>query len=107
MFNESEKENIKRIRDYYGLPNQILKTCEELSELSTALLHYYNKNGGEIAKLTVVEEITDVYVMLEQIKDFFVDDATFHSMVEHKTNRELNRIKEYKTCETENMLQSC
>lgn len=38
MFNESEKEKISSIRDYYGLPNQILKTCEELSELSTALL---------------------------------------------------------------------
>lgn len=45
MFNKSEKEKISSIRDYYGLPNQILKTCEELSELSTALLHYYNKNG--------------------------------------------------------------
>lgn len=105
MFNESEKENIKRIRDYYGLPNQILKTCEELSELSTALLHYYNKNGGEIAKLTVVEEITDVYVMLEQIKDFFASDTLFHNLVEYKTNRELKRIKEYETCETENMSQ--
>lgn len=105
MFNESEKENIKRIRDYYGLPNQILKTCEELSELSTALLHYYNKNGGEIAKLAVTEEITDVYVMLEQIKDFFASDTLFHNLVEYKTIRELNRIKEYETCKTENMSQ--
>lgn len=98
MFNESEKEKIISIRDYYGLPNQILKTCEELSELSTALLHYYNKDGGTIAKSAVVEEITDVYVMLEQIKEFFVDDATFHNMVEYKTTRELKRIKEYETC---------
>lgn len=105
MFNENEIENIKRIRNYYGLPNQILKTCEELSELNTALLHYYNKNGGEIAKLAVVEEITDVYVMLEQIKDFFASDTLFHNLVEYKANRELNRIKEYETCETENMSQ--
>lgn len=105
MFNENEKENIKRIRDYYGLPNQILKTCEELSELSTALLHYYNKNGGTIARSAVMEEITDVYVMLEQIKEFFADDDTFHNLVEYKTIRELNRIKEYETCKTENMSQ--
>lgn len=105
MFNENEKEKINSIRDYYGLPNQILKTCEELSELNTALLHYHNKNGGEIAKLAVVEEITDVYVMLEQIKDFFIGDATFHNMVEYKANREMKRIKEYGTCETENMSQ--
>lgn len=105
MFNENEIEKISSIRDYYGLPNQILKTCEELSELSTALLHYYNKNGGEIAKLTVVEEITDVYVMLEQIKDFFASDTLFHNLVEYKTIRELKRIKEYETCKTENMSQ--
>lgn len=106
MFNKSEKEKINSIRDYYGLPNQILKTCEELSELSTALLHYYNKDGGEIAKLAVTEEITDVYVMLEQIKDFFASDTLFHNLVEYKTIRELNRIKEYDTCKTENISQN-
>ena len=105
MFNENEKEKINSILNYYGLPNQILKTCEELSELNTALLHYYNKDGGEIAKIAVVEEITDVYVMLEQIKDFFMNDTLFHSMVEYKANREMKRIKEYETCETENMSQ--
>ena len=98
MFNECEKEKINTIRDYYGLPNQILKTCEELSELSTALLHYYNKDSGTIAKSAVVEEITDVYVMLEQIKGFFADDDTFHDMVQYKANRELKRIKENETC---------
>ena len=73
-----------------GGKTQIIKTCEEMSELQTALLHYCN---GKDSVSHVTEEIADVLVMIEQLKIIFnVSDKDVEEIMEYKILREKARI---------------
>lgn len=56
---------IEIIFEYFGLNNQMLKTVEELSELQQELMKYIWKKGN---RESIIEEIADVELMIEQIK---------------------------------------
>ena len=64
MFENKQKKMISRILAHHGFKNQLIKTVEELSELTTAIVQYYNKGPGESRLRGVQEEIADVYIML-------------------------------------------
>lgn len=75
----------------YGELPQKLKCCEELSELSAAIMHHINKGGHEEE---IMDELADVYIMLEQLKhmDLF-DIEDLEEKIEFKLDRQLARIK--------------
>ena len=54
----------------WGVRNQILKTIEELGELSTALARYLIYKD-ESYEWDVVDEIADCYILLDQLKVLF------------------------------------
>ena len=69
----------------------MVKTCEELSELETALLKCYNKGPGEGRIEAVQEEIADVYIMLEQIRKQFMSREELDNWLDYKITREAER----------------
>lgn len=93
MFTKKQKQLLNSILKKHGFRNQIVKTCEELSELETALLKCYNKGPGESRLRGVQEEIADVYIMLEQIRKQFMGDCELKELIEYKLERECSRIE--------------
>ena len=71
----------------------MVKTCEELSELQSALLQCYNKCPGEGRIKAVQEEIADVYIMLEQIRKQFMSKDELDDWINYKITREAERGK--------------
>ena len=86
---------IKKIVDYYGDKHQILKAVEELTELSSALIHYLD-GCGDIDNIH--EEMADVSVMLEELEYImsWKDDAEsiVSGIRRQKIERQLRRIEE-------------
>jgi len=54
----------------WGAKNQILKTIEELGELSTALARYLMYKD-ETYEYDVINEIADCYILLDQLRVIF------------------------------------
>ena len=75
----------------HGFRNQMVKTCEELSELQSALLQCYNKGPGDGRIEAVQEEIADVYIMLEQIRKQFMSKDELDDWINYKITREAER----------------
>ena len=63
---------MERAIETYGKESQILKTIEEMSELTKALLKYSFEDTG-IYWAAVREEMADVFVMLSQMELIFGD----------------------------------
>ena len=93
MFNDRQKKMINKILEHHGFENQLFKTVEELSELTTAIVQYYNKGPGESRLMGVQEEIADVYIMLEQVRKQFMSQCELAELIEHKLERECSRIE--------------
>ena len=99
-----EYERIKKIRAialYYGVGNQIIKTCEELGELLTALSRYMieaGKNKEDASKNDVflsyiVQEIADVQIMILQITGLLGINDNVQDFIDYKLDRQLKRIE--------------
>ena len=98
-------EAIKKIADTYGFSEQSRQLSEECSELVVAVNKYYRKcdklshTPSEHLDIqhcvsNIKEEIADVTIMLEQIKYLLqVSDANIEKIIEHKLNRQLERIE--------------
>ncbi len=69
---------------HFGEKHQLLKACEELNELSAALLKYTLEGHG---KLNVFEEIADVSILIEQIKIILNNHATIDGFIDSKLER--------------------
>ena len=91
MFTKKQKQLLNSILRKHGFRNQVVKTCEELSELEAALLKCYNKGPGEGRIETVQEEIADVYIMLEQIRKQFMSKDELDNWINYKITREAER----------------
>lgn len=77
----------------YGAYNQMLKCCEELSELETAILKHINKDTNNTDE--VLDEMADVYIMLEQMKNVFpFGENILNDRINYKLNRQMDRINE-------------
>ena len=76
----------------YGAKSQMLKCCEELSELETAILKHINKDTNNTDE--VLDEMADVYIMLEQMKSVFpFGENVLEERIEYKLDRQMQRIK--------------
>lgn len=103
----SEKEYIEReaakkvlADDYaYGVENQIIKTVEELSELSQALCKILtSKLTDDNSKIfeNIYEEIADVEIMFEQCKMMFQCDKEVSAWKHKKIERLKRRLENEK-----------
>lgn len=81
-FTKQMRHNILRICRHFGSDLQKLKAIEELYELIEAVkLESIGRDNRE----HVLEEMSDVYIMLEQLKKIY-----------HITNHELLKVCDYK-----------
>lgn len=79
-----------RILMHYDSKAQMMKCCEELSELETAILHHINKGNNTNA---ILEEMADVYIMLEQMKSMLpFGENVLEEMIDYKLDRQIKRI---------------
>lgn len=82
---------IRKIAKYYGFKHQGLKLAEEASELSAAMNKLLSGEGG---RASVIEEMADVTIMLEQMQYLMhIDKSEIISTMEGKLNRQLARMK--------------
>lgn len=88
-----QKLKAEQILQNYGARPQMLKCCEELSELEAAILKHLNKDIDNSDE--VLDEVADVYIMLEQVKSIFgFDENSVESRINYKLNRQAGRIRD-------------
>lgn len=77
----------------YGERAQLVKSCEELGELTTQLCKWLNFDAKTADGFdAVVDEIADVYIMLAQLRVIFGSDAIEDQIVT-KLNRTIDAIR--------------
>jgi len=89
--NEILNEALKK----WGVPPQILMVIEELSELSQALCKSFRK--ADMNETAIIEEMADVYIMLEQLKIIFKNIyivSEFDKQLQNNINYKLDRLKQ-------------
>lgn len=79
-------EDLKYIADHYGLEHQLRKCKEELGELIKAI--------ESLDEKAIVEEIADVEIMTEQLKQLMCADRVVELYKDYKIARQLRRIAE-------------
>ena len=75
------------IANHYGLKHQLVKCKEELGELIEAI-----DSANDEA---IIEEIADVEIMTEQLKQLMRADRVVELYKDYKIARQLRRIAEY------------
>ena len=82
-------EKTLAIVERFGANHQRFKAAEELSELQTLILQDANSNG-KIPLNRIVEEIADVYVMLQQLQIiYYIDSRDIEPVIAYKLDRTL------------------
>lgn len=85
------KEDLLNIINYFGLTNQLKKLSKEVYELQEAILL---DEGDEESYNHIVEEMADVYVVMEQLEEYFeINQDKLIAMESYKIRRTLERIK--------------
>lgn len=97
---------ISRALDHYGFKNQMIKTAEELAELSQALCKMIlsSNSHSEFIAEQVRGEIADVTIMLEQMKMHF---GRCEEEIDYKLRRLEKRIAEENLEEIESTKKHC
>ena len=93
--NEMQKSNVYRIAKHYGLKKQKQQALQELNELSGVLLRRKDQIANKADhKNNLVDEIADVYVMLEQLKLLYhLKEKDVQQRITFKLNRQIERIE--------------
>ena len=87
-----QKLKAMHILYHYGAKSQMMKCCEELSELESAILKHLNKGGNNTDE--ILDEMADVYIMLEQMKNVFpFGENVLDERIEYKLNRQAKRME--------------
>lgn len=79
-------DELRTIADHYGLEHQLGKCKEELGELIKAI--------DSLDEKAIVEEIADVEIMTEQLKQLMRADRVVELYKDYKIARQLRRIAE-------------
>lgn len=79
-------QDLKNIANHYGLKHQLVKCKEELGELIEAI-----DSANDEA---IIEEIADVEIMTEQLKQLMCADRVVELYKDYKIARQLRRIAE-------------
>ena len=77
--------------DHYGTKKQQDIAIEELAELQKAIIKY-RREPSDKTKESVVEEIADVQVMLEQLKMIFSCRSKTDAIMDAKIDRQIKRV---------------
>ena len=89
------RKDLYTISDYYGNKAQCVVAIEEMSELTKILCKY--QRDKQISFNDLVEEVTDVLIMIEQIKIMFgIRHSYIQSIIDNKIERQLKRMSEDK-----------
>lgn len=87
-----KKEITKLFVCHYGEEKQILKACEELTELLYEVLTCLKKEDCDTEPL--IDEMADVCVMIGQLQTIFqIGDYELQEQINKKIARTLNRLK--------------
>jgi NTP pyrophosphatase (non-canonical NTP hydrolase) len=78
--------DLTNIANHYGLKHQLVKCKEELGELIEAI----DSTNDE----AIIEEIADVEIMTEQLKQLMCADRVVELYKDYKIARQLRRIAE-------------
>ena len=88
---KEQKLKALRILNHYDSKAQMIKCCEELSELETAILQHINKGKCHDK---ILEEMADTYIMLEQMLCIMpFGENVLEDMINFKLDRQLKRIR--------------
>lgn len=100
MMTNEQKEVNCRIAKYYGT-EQIGVCIEECAELIQALCKYKRLSSGQPPRKTraeiirnITEEIADVTIMIEQVKELLHIKEPVESWIIYKLNRTLDSMEE-------------
>jgi len=85
----TDKELIQYLVDNNDYKYNLLKTAEELNELSTILLQYVNKDN-KIDKQKIIEEIGDSIIRIKVLKKLFNKKK-----INSRINFKLKKFKSY------------
>lgn len=77
----------------FGQNAQMIKTCEELGELSTQLCK--RLNGSPTTDAAIIDEVADVLIMANQMRTLFGAEAV-DTRIEFKLNRTMQFIQKRK-----------
>lgn len=96
VMSDSEIRACKTIASHFGKPSQSLKLIEELSELihEVSVLSglSFSDRSRTVIHNNLVEEIADVYIMLEQFKFLYdIPDEFVSYCIDYKLDRTLKR----------------
>lgn len=92
MYSYEYTEDLKQIADHYGIKSQMQQLMEECAELSVEASHCI-RGKGNITSL--MGEIADIEIMIEQIKHLLRLDLTeLCEIKKDKIDRQLSRIDE-------------
>ena len=86
-----DRKILRKAIDTYGTEAQMMQCIEEMAELIQAINKYFRANTDEeMAKayVSVIEEISDVQIMLEQMRILFGDKA-----VDEQITAKLGRLE--------------
>lgn len=92
MTYEEQRKVLEEAIETYGNANQILVCIEELNELACVLAKYprYDNEKEAREKLldAVLDEVADVYIILNHVKTIFeLDKETINARIEKKIKR--------------------
>lgn len=90
-----DRKILQNAIDTYGTKAQMMQCIEEMAELIQAINKYFRANTDEeMAKayVSVIEEISDVQIMLEQMRIVF-GDKSVDKQITAKLGRLEKRLK--------------
>jgi len=94
MRDEKELQKLyKDCMDFWGFEAQAKIMQEECAELILAIFHLFRKRKG--AASNTMEEIADVYLMLQQMM-FYFDKEAIMEIVHQKSDRVKAKLERYK-----------
>lgn len=85
-----------KIAKHYGLRKQRFQALQELNELSGVLLRRNDQIAcKEDFTNSLIDEMADVYVMLEQLKTLYhIDGNSISDRISFKLNRQIERMEQ-------------
>lgn len=87
-------EVLNRAIEIYGYDNQVRMLFEEIAELQNAVCKYLRGRCDKKTKNNVIEEIADVFIIIEQFKIMFdLADDSIQEAINFKMNRLSERVE--------------
>jgi NTP pyrophosphatase (non-canonical NTP hydrolase) len=77
---------LKKALEQWGKNSQVMMALEEMAELSKELLKNINRNKNNVVE--IMEEIADVYILLEQMKIVYeISEDEINNIIGNKIKR--------------------